>query len=259
MKFKRIMCSGIIFLLYISPVIADVFWEQQSTISDDGYTVTSRQKIYFTAEKFAFDSDDGMRVIVDIIANTITTIDETKKMYYISNVDEMAQKMDELKAQSEEILTEALKNIPENMREEYEKTLRNQLNNIEDDTMKPNAENYKPTGKISQIAGYSAYQYFASGENGTSYMMWCTKDVDIPELQTFYKNLGEISFFKDVSPDPDMIKLGFPVKSIEKTNNTTIMTEVISISMESVKNNCVFSIPEGFTQSDEIFLSDAEQ
>ena len=90
-------------------------------------------------------------------------------------------------------------------------------------------------------------------------MMWCTRDINLPELQTFYNNLGQIGFFKDISPDPELIKLGFPVKSMEKTDNTTIMTEVISVSTESLTNNSVFSIPDGFTQSNEVFLPENDK
>ena len=151
MNFNRIIQIGIILLLYACSVTADISWEQQSIVTDNGYTVTTQQKIYFTSDKFAFDSGDGMRIIVDIPGNTITTIDENQKIYFISDIDEIAQQMEELKTQSEEILADALKNIREDMREEYEKTLREQLNLTEDNTSKRKRENINRPEKVRKL------------------------------------------------------------------------------------------------------------
>jgi regulator of replication initiation timing len=252
MRIWRLFLYGCIGFLWACPSSADFSWEQTVTMKENNKTVISTQKIFFTREIFSFDTDDGMRVVVNITANTITTVNDREKKYFTADIDQMEQKIAEIEKQTEQIIADTLKNLPENMRPEYEKMLREKLSSPDNKENIPRAKDYKPTGKTAIITGYNAMQYAARGDSGSVHEMWCTKDINLLEIKEFFAKLREMSFFKNVALDSGIFEIGFPLKIIKHTGSSTYSTEVTAINTQKIEDS-IFSIPAGYTESEDVF------
>jgi len=256
MKMRRLLFCVFLEILVSSLTFADFSWEEVTTEMEFGEKITTKERMYLSKRKFAQESEDSVRVIVDFAENTITFINDEEKSYYTTDIDEMGKEIQKKQNQAMEALESVIKNLPEDQREEYKKIIESQMGAMgemgESQDWEPASDDYESTGESAQIVGYTARRFIATGDDGTVYEMWCARDLVTDELKELYTEIQKIRFFKDNSENPGIFNLGFPLKTVEKTEEITTTTEVISIDTKSVPKS-KFSIPSGYTETEDMF------
>lgn len=127
MKFKQIIITALAGLFFTSASVADITWKLTDIAKELGETITTRQTIFITKNKFAIETDDGMRMILNALDNTFTVIDNNEKTYNTTSLQEMEEKVTDMKLETDKMIEEALKNIPESQRAQYEEMLKQQI------------------------------------------------------------------------------------------------------------------------------------
>ena len=251
---RRLLFFVYLGILVPSLTFADISWEEVTTEMEFGEKVTSKERMYLSKRKFTQESEESVRVIVDFTENTITFINDEEKSYYTTDIDDMGKEIQKKQNQAMEAIESVIKNLPEDQREEYKKIIESQMGKMgENEDWEPASDDYESTGESAKIAGYTAHRFIAAGVDGTMYEMWCAKDLVTDELKELYTEMQKIYLFKDKSEDPGIFNLGFPLKSVEKTEEITITTEVISFDTKPVPKS-KFSIPSGYTETEDMFL-----
>ena len=227
----------------------DISWEQEDTVTSDGETNVFRQTIYIADDRFAIETPLGMRMIVDLAKGTMTTIDLNEKRFSTVTLQELEDMRENMTKNTDAIIEEALKSLPEDQREMYRKELEKQLADVEMDTPEtdttPSFEEYKASGSTATIAGYSAKHYRAEDDDGSVYEVWCTGDVDTAELEGFFRTASESSLISDLGGNYNTLTLGFPLKSVMTLDDGRTESVVTSVSTDTVPES-VFTVPEGF-------------
>ena len=255
MKFKLIIIIVQAGVLLTNISVADMTWKLIDLAKESGETIITGQTIFITKNKFAIETDDGMRIILNVIDNTFTVINNNEKTFNTTSLQEMEKKVTDMKSETDKMIEEALKNIPENQRGQYEEMLKQQVKDIEkNEDIEPQWEKFKSTGKTTKIAGYNAVQYVSTGVEGTTYEMWCSKEVEMSEVQDFFENIQKISFFKEMSKNYNVLNFGFPLKTVNTIDDYEYSSEVTSINYGKTPIS-VFELPEGYNKTESIFQS----
>ncbi len=246
-------------ILVPSLTFADISWEEVTTEIEFGEKVTSKESMYLSERKFAQQSEEGVRTIVDFAENTITFINDEEKNYYSADIDDMEKEIQVKQKQAMEAIESVIKNLPEDQREEYKKLIESQMGEKgemgamgESEDWEPASDDYVSTGESAKIAGYTTRRFIATGDDGTVFEMWCSRDVVTDELKELFTEMQKISLFKDSTDDPGKFDLGFPLKTVEKTGDIISMTEVISVDTKPVPKS-KFIIPAGYTETEDMF------
>ena len=255
MKMRRLLYCVFLALLVSSLTFADISWDEVTTEMEFGEKVTSKESMYLSERKFAQQSEEGVRTIVDFAENTITFINDDEESYYTSDIGDMEKEIQIKQNQAMEAIESVIKNLPEDQREEYKNMIESQMGEMgESEDLEPASGDYESTGESAEIAGYTARRFIATGEDGTVYELWCAKDLVTDELKKLYTEMQKISLFKDSKgEDPGFFNLGFPLKSIEKTEEFTTTIEVISFDTKPIPKS-IFIIPSGYTETEDMFL-----
>lgn len=82
--------------------------------------------------------------------------------------------------------------------------------------------------------------------------MWCGKEVEMSEVQSFFENIQKISFFKEMSKNYSELNLGFPLKTVNKMDDYEYSSEVTTINYDNIPSS-VFKLPEGYIKTESIF------
>jgi len=253
MKFKLIITIALAEVLFTRVSIADITWKLTDIAKESVETMVTIQTIFIKNNQFAIETDDGMRMILNANNNTFTIINNNEKTFNTTSLLEIEEKVTDMKRETDKMIEEALKNIPESQRSQYEEMLRQQMGNIgKREVTEPRWEKFKPTGKTTKIAGYNAIQYVSKEVDGTTYEMWCSNEVEISEVKGFFENIRKISFFKEMSKNYSVLDLGFPLKTINIIGNYEYSSEVISINYDNISPS-VFELPEGYIKTESIF------
>ena len=252
-KLKLFICTVVLIMISTGLSLADISWEQVDTNDESGEITTFRQKIFFSGKKFAIESSDDIRMIIDLNDNTITTIDMKEKIYFTTYLENMEQLQQNIKKETEKIIEEALKNIPEDQRVLYRQRLEQQMGNINNSDKKPESneplrENFIPTGKTETILGYKAVQYRSKSGDGTLFETWCATDIDVSELINFFNSVSKGRLSDEIGQGLSMLNFGFPLKSWDAVGDTVHASEVISISFDPIPAS-FFTIPDTYTES----------
>ena len=252
MKLKYMLFAGFITMCYSGIMSADIHWEQTDTSNFSEEITSVRQTIFFSTNKFAIESEECLRMILDLSSESITTINNKEKTFMVLSLEEIEQMKENIQKETEKIMDDVLENMPEDQRELYKQELEEQMKKRQTKMVKDTVpilpwEAYKSTGKTEKILGYTAVQYTAVGEDGTVYELWSTSDVNMSELIDFFNRIGETHFFKDMEHAYNTLKLGFPLKFKKTLEDTEFSSEVISISFDDIPVS-VFTVPEGYTK-----------
>lgn len=241
----------IVTVMLSSCAFCDISWTQDDTVTSDGETDVFTQSIYISGDRFAIETPLGMRIIVDLARGTMTNIDMNEKRFTTMSLDELENMRETMTQDTDAIINEALKSLPEDQREMYRKELEKQLADVDmeepEADMSPSFEEYTATGSSETIAGYSAKQYHTEGDDGSVYEVWCTTDVDIAELEGFFKTASQSSLMNDISSNYSALTLGFPLKSVTTSEDGRMESVVTSVSLDKVSET-VFTVPEGFEE-----------
>jgi len=250
---KLIPIAAIVIACFLGDVNADIHWEQTDTSVISGETITIRQEIFISETRFVIDNKEGLRIILDLSDNSVTTIDMQEKVYFTITLDEMREIRETIQKETDRIIEEAIRSIPESEREDYRKQLDEQIRKSRDgdtDTTvtEPAWDTYESTGKTEKILDYTASQYTAKTDSGTVYELWCTGDFDISEIRDFFMKVENIRFLGDIGTHYSTMPLGFPLKFVIRKDDTVTESTVTSIDFDPIANT-VFTIPPGFTLS----------
>ncbi len=237
-------------LLAVQPVFADISWSMTDTSTEGSEQTVIHQTIHISGERFAIVNDQGMRIIIDLPADTMTMINTTEKTYSVISLSEMAQNIENIQNDTDKMIEEALKQIPAEQRAQYEAIIRQQMGSIEQPAVQePEPIDYSPTGESEKIAGYDSKQYTGTDENGAEQELWCSKDVSTDEIMTFYNAISNIDFFNEMPSNDENLDLGFPMKTIIKQDGYIYQSEVTEISFDKVDNG-LFTIPNGLEKTE---------
>lgn len=244
-----VFCACASLMIVSGIVTADISWTQTDTITAEGDTVTVRQTISVSGNRFAIETDEGMRMVIDMNTGTVTTIDLTDKIYSSSTIAEIEALTESIRTETDTIIEEALKKMPEDQRDAMREQLREALENREEandaaDTV-PTPQEYSPTGTSASIAGHTALCFRATDADGTIYEIWCAQDIDTSELIRFFEKAESTSFLEGIGKSYTTLSLGFPLKSVVSGNNERIESTVTAVSFDPLPDS-VFSIPNGF-------------
>lgn len=237
---------GLLLIVSVSVSFADLQWEQVDTSVTAKGTETLKQTIYISGDRFAIETGDGLRMIFDIAAGTVVTIDTGAKSYTSTSLKELDEIHKSLLDQTDIIIEEALKGMPDDQKKAYREELEKQLKSVENERESvPTWQEYSKTGDTETIAGFAATRYSAKSADGGNYDVWCTKEVDTTELRTFLSRASQSSLMKDLGKDYAAVSLGFPLKSSTEKGGTKNTSVVTSISFKRIPSS-VFLIPQGF-------------
>ncbi len=254
MKPKYLLITGLILLLNTAGSAADISWEQIDTSNVSGEKTTVRQTIFISNDKFAIETADGMRMILNKSDNTVTTLDLTEKTYYKVSLKKLEEIQENIKSETDKMIEVALKNMTEEQRRIYKQRLEQEIGKSGKTESKtalkePSWEEFKPTGKTEKILGYTAAQYRAEGGDGTVYEIWCTEEINTSELKDFFRNVEKTQLLSDGGSNYSVLMPGFPLKSTQKQGDNIKESKVISIRFDPVPGS-VFTVSDGFTLSE---------
>ena len=187
-------------------------------------------------------------MILDIETNTLTTLDIKEETYFTATLDELKQMEENIKIETERILEESLKDLPEDQRTEYRKMIEERMKARDSETREPLLKDYKATGKSETIIGYTVAHYRAYIGDETLHEIWCTDGIDVAELRDFYSTISKEHLFREMRGDMSKLELGFPLKSRETADNKVTTSEVTAISFDPVPPT-IFAVPDGYIQS----------
>jgi len=233
-----------------APSRADMSWEQVDTVTVSGGKIEKRQTIHVSPEKFIIESSEGMRLIVDLAAETLVTLDLNSKTYWETSFRELQEMRDRITKETEKLIEDALVVVPEEQRETYRRELLRKLGEKEsgilgNENSTPPPEAFAPTGETEKILGFTARKYVAEGQEGSVYEMWCTKEMDLSDLAAFTERAGKIPFLKGIGKSISFLPLGFPLKSTRKDTDTLLESIVLSIRFDRIPA-AVSTIPGDF-------------
>ncbi len=251
MKPEYLLIIILILLLNTAGAAADISWEQIDISSVSGEKTTFRQTIFISNDKFAIETADGMRMILNISDNTVTTLDLTEKTYYKVSLKKLEEMQKNIQLETDKMIEDALKNMTEEQRRIYKQRLEQKIEKTENKTARkePSWEEFKPTGKTEKILGYTAAQYSAEGGDGTVYEIWCTEEINTSEPKDFFRNMEKTQLLSDKGPNYSALMPGFPLKSTQKQGDNIKENKVISIQFDPVPGS-VFTVPDDFTLSE---------
>ncbi|MFC1693643.1 DUF4412 domain-containing protein [Candidatus Latescibacterota bacterium] len=263
MKLRNMLFTRCIFVALTGISHADISWEQVDTLREGTEVLSLKQNIYITSNQFAIETSEGMKIILDLTDNIVTTIDSNEKTYFTMSFEALEQMKDNIRSETGKMIEEALKHIPEEQRAEYKQQLEQQMKQSEVSSENKSEdqqpwEKVKQTGKTEEILGYTATHYRTTGKDGTIYELWCAKGIDFTELKVLFEKIKNISMFKDISQNYPALSLGFPLRSKETSNENVFSSEVTSISLKPV-SGAHYTIPDGFTESQPSFPGIGEE
>ena len=253
MKPEYLLITVLILLLNTAGAAADISWEQIDVSSVSGEKITVRQTIYISNDKFAIEAADGMRMILNISDNTVTTLDLTEKTYYKVSLKKLEEMQKNIQSETDKMIEDALKNMTEEQRKIFKQRLEQNIGKSESKTARkePSWEEFKSTGKTENILGYTAAQYSAEGGDGTVYEIWCTEEINTSELKDFFRNVEKTQLLRDGGANYSALMPGFPLKSTQKQGDNIKENKVISIQFDPIPDS-VFTVPDGFTLSEPV-------
>jgi len=227
------------FAAYAFPCRADMSWEQRDIVTVSGEKIEKRQTIHVSPEKFIIESSEGMRLIVDLAAEVLVTLNLNSRTYWKTSFRELKEMRDRITEETERLVEDALAVVPEDQRESYRRELLRKLGEEEpggagSGNAGPPPEAFTPTGETQKILGLTARKYVAEGPGGSVYEMWCTKEMDLSDLTAFTKRAGKVPFLEEVGKSISFLPLGFPLKSVQKKADTTIESIVLSIRFDRI-------------------------
>lgn len=224
----------------------DLSWRQNDTITTSEGTQTVNQTIYIAGDRFAIETTEGLRMVFDLAAGTLITIDMTEKTYSSTSLKELETMRKNLLDQTDSIIEEALKGMPEDQKKQYREELEEQFRRVQNEQgSEPTWQEYKKTGLTETIAGFSATKYEAKTSSGGIYEVWCSREIDTTELRSFLDRAAKSSLMKDIGREFAAITLGFPLKSSVSDRRTKNRSIVTSISFQRLQDE-VFAVPKGF-------------
>ncbi len=189
MNFKTVLfiAAGLITIVYSRMAACDLSWQQNDTITTKEGTQTVNQTIYIAGDRFAIETADGLRMVFDLAAGMLFTIDMTEKTYTSTSLKELETMRKNLLDQTDGIIEEALKGMPEDQKKQYREELEEQFRRVQNkQNDEPSWQEYKKTGQTETIAGFAATKYEMKTADGGVYEVWCTREIDTTELRSLY-------------------------------------------------------------------------
>ncbi len=228
---------------------ADMMWKQEDTITADGKSDTLTQTIYISGPRFAMVSSDGLRIVLDMNAQTLSTIDSGSESFNTVSLAEIDALRDRMANETDAIIEDALKNIPPAERDEYRKLLEEKLKEMNsDDSAGQKKKHYSAVGDTKSLLGYKAWLYRLEGADGLKEEYWCSREIDTTELAALLDMTKSVKVMKNLSASFSSLDHGFPLESLIDDGSSVVSSKVIELSFDRI-DPAVFSVPETYIKS----------
>jgi hypothetical protein len=205
---------------------------RQRSSSGFGGGTPSDETVYITNDKIVTDSA-GVRTIVNLDAQSMTSVDKAQKTYTVVTFEELRKQMD--------MLRQSLDSMPPDARK--------QMAALFDDSQPVVV---KQTGKTETIAGHSAKEHSLSGGPYSGYV-WTTEEIDTPAAFTKWKGLEGMrgGAARRLGEAMQQLK-GFPLRTkIDmKTggNPISLTNEVVEVKEGSPPKDAL-TVPSGYAKT----------
>jgi len=230
--------------------LADITWSQIDTAVTDGDTLTVSQTLYVTPTRFAIVNDMGQKIIVGGTAGTVTVVDSTDASYFSSTLQELEGLRKSVRAETENIIDDALNKLPADQREQYRAMLREQMDAAEKESSSvspPAWEAFSDTGETGTMLGRKV-RHFTATDGDAEYSAWCTTDVETGELDSFFRTVESSTFFQNIQGQQlSLTRIGFPLKYVLKKPGEQLESVVTGIDRHTIPES-VFEVPAGYSK-----------
>jgi len=244
----RIAATGLFLFAAAAPAFADITWRQTDTVVTADETRTMLQTIYVTPRRFAIDNSDGVRLIIDLVGDTVTTVDTGEKKYLVTSLSVLRRMRDDMKRETRRIIDEAVSRLPEDQRDRYRKELEQRMGGGSEASGPGSGPGgFQATGETETLLGHTTKEYRAEADDGTVFLVWCATDMDTAELRRFIENAKKTGMLDAVGSQFSSLGLGFPLRSVTITEEMRVESVVTDISLETIGEG-IFTVPEGYTE-----------
>jgi len=219
-------------VLLVATVDAKDLVVKQRSSSGFGGGTPNDETVYITDDKMVTDSA-GVRTIVDLTKQSMTSIDKVQKTYAVVTFDDLRKQMDMLRQSLDAMPPEA----------------RKQMAALFDDSQ---PVVIKETGKTETIAGHSAKEHSLSGGPYSGYV-WTTEEIATPPAFTKWKELEGMRGGAARRLGEAMHNLkGFPLRTKIDMNtggNPISLSNEVSDVREGTPPKDVLTVPSGYTKT----------
>ncbi|MCD6307998.1 MAG: hypothetical protein J7M24_03270 [Candidatus Latescibacteria bacterium] len=226
---------------------ADITWRQTDTVVSADGTRTMLQTIYVTPQRFAIDNSDGLRLIIDLGGDTVTTLDTGKKKYLVSSLSALRRMRDDMKRETRRLIDEAVSRLPGDQRDRYREELKKRMGGGSSEESGLVHGDFQATGETGKLLGHDAKEYRAEADDGTIFLVWCATDMDSAELRRFTENARKTGMLDAVGPQFSSLGLGFPLRPVTITGEMRVESVVTDISHGTIGDG-IFIVPAGYTE-----------
>ena len=241
----------------IPSAFGDISWQMTDTSVENNTKKVIQQKIYITADKFAIENENGERFILNFAENILLYVNNKEKSCYTASIDKISQISKGIDDETMKIIDNALKDVPENQREEYKKMMIEKIKSKTDSLSSSNSyfppqSEFKATGKMETMLGYETKEFVAKDKNGYTYDIWCAEKIKPTVLLDFYKKIELSGLSKKINMKNTLVPMGFPLKYTREKGTDKFTSVITSIDMKTVEDS-VFKAPEGFKKKEMVF------
>jgi hypothetical protein len=204
---------------------------KQRTTSNQG-TIPNQEETQYWTGKLRVSDSPSFRTIVDTGQQTVTSVDKTKKVYYVMTFNDMRAVHERAAAQRMALPAE----MRVGMRLDEPVTL-------------------KPTGKTETIAGIETTEYTIEGSASTGSRVWMTDKIEVtPATKAWQRVVGPMNGVSDPTSQVGeaLIKRDdLPMRMVIGTSlgerSITSATEIVEIKEQAPPPD-MLKVPDGFTQ-----------
>jgi hypothetical protein len=227
-KTRKILVSGFLVVFFSTFALADLYFEQQTTISGimGQPPLTSQNRVWMTTGLMCLeDTSKGSRIIYKADTNSIIIIDFNKKTY-------------------SKITAEGFKKMTGMLM-----AMMGQQGGVLDVTL-------QKTGRTKKIGSWDCYEVTLTQQEGMNLKveMWLTIDIQYDRTQyEEYQKIFSSAFLSQEVLDEWKKLEGFPVQTKTQMNfgqmKIETTAEVTSVSYDPAPQD-VFTVPAGFTKTE---------
>lgn len=248
---KKILCSSAVILFAVATLQAG--WiVKQATTDDEG--VVMEETVYFQDNKIRNDSEE-QSMVMDLNSGQMIMINHANQKYWQGNYSSMMQQS---KDAAKEQMDKMMENMTEEQKEAYQQYM-DQMENSPDASDESEAHNIKiKSGNATEtVQGYPAQLYEVWVDSEKAEDLWISealpvmKEIDMNKFSEFLDEMtweegGEYSY-ENSDEYRNLIRKGFPLKTIEYSPMGNTSITVTSIKSESIPNS-EFTPPSGYTE-----------
>ena len=250
---KRYVISLIALVFIVVPMLQAGWVVVQTTTEEDGFSET--EKVYIQDNKIRNDLDE-QTTVMNLESGELLLVNHPDKTYWQGEYSQMMQ-------QSQNAAKQHMEDMMEEMTPEQREQYQQYMDQMDDAPMA--AEEHETheveiakKSTTDKIAGYSArlHDIYVDGEKVEE--LWISEDlpvldeVDVEKLDQFMSQsmFGEAEDYNYEDSDAyrDLIKTGFPLKTVEyfegEVGATTLVTDITEASLAESE----FKAPAGYSE-----------